>query len=50
MRRALIVGHSIPSTFFHTSAVYLLKGQNKNKNQTEIDGNILNGYFWEQNP
>ena len=31
MRRASIAGHSIPSTFFCLSAVYLLIDQNVNK-------------------
>ena len=45
MCRASIAGHSIPSTFFYTSAVYLLIGQNVNKNLTEIDGNFQMDIF-----
>ena len=50
MRRTSIARHSIPSTFFYTSAVYLLIGQNVNKNLTEIDGNFLMDLFGTKPP
>ena len=50
MCRTSIARHSIPSTFFYTSAVCLLIGQNVNKNLTEIDGNFWMDLFGTKPP
>ena len=50
MRSTSIAGHSAPSTFFHTLAVYLLIGQNVNKNLTKIDGNFQMDIFGTKTP